>query len=80
MIPAPGLANSCMAGGHSTAHKAAWLSAGTSENGPVYLDQRPASVIICERQEDEEEEEGEEEEEYFILCALSHGEAEDYFS
>ena len=47
-----GPANSCMADGHPTAHKAALLPAGTSENGPIYLDQRPASVITWEGQEE----------------------------
>ena len=48
-----------MTNGHPAAYKATWLPAGTSENGPVHLDQRSASTIICEREEEEEEGEGE---------------------
>ena len=45
---ASGSANSRIADGHTAAHKAASLPAGTFENGQIHLDQHPDSVIICE--------------------------------
>ena len=37
--------NSHMADRHSTAHKAAWLAGGTTDNDPVCRDEQLASMI-----------------------------------